>query len=223
MAQIKAVIFDMDGMLIDTETFWQEEERAIFGELGIHITPAMQESTYGLGTYEVVKHWYNYQPWQEPDFQHVVDGIYHRVAKRIHMEAKAKEGVEYILSFFTKKGLPLALASSSPFHMIDIVLDKLNIRNAFQIIHSCEMEAYEKPHPAVYLTTAQRLGIEPVNCLVFEDSFVGLLAAKAARMKSVAIPERTFRHSPKYAIADLQLTSLNDFTEEHFQQLQKTL
>jgi mannitol-1-/sugar-/sorbitol-6-/2-deoxyglucose-6-phosphatase len=218
---IKAVIFDMDGILIDSEDFWQEEERKIFAEKGIDITMEMQVDTYGLGTYEVVKHWYNYKPWGEKNFEAIIEDIYNRVGKRIVSEGKAKQGVHYILDFFKKKGMPIGLASASPLNMIKVVTDKLGITEMFDVVHSCEREHYEKPHPAVYISAAKMLDKEAASCLVFEDSLIGLIAAKAARMKTVSVPHPRHFDNPRYVIADLKLNSLQEFNHTHFEQINK--
>ncbi|MFC2138153.1 HAD-IA family hydrolase, partial [Bacteroidota bacterium] len=101
----------------------------------------------------------------------------------------------------------------------DTSIDKLKIRNYFNMIHSGDEEEYGKPHPVVYINAAKKLRIKSINCLVFEDSLVGVIAAKAARMKVVAIHQNDDDNKPKYAVADLQLDSLTEFTEKHFELL----
>src|SRR5690606_35702669 len=105
------------------------------------------------------------------------------------------------------------LASSSPMELIQTVVGHLGIRPYFQAFYSAENEAYGKPHPAVYLACAQELGSSPLQCIAFEDSITGLIAAKAARMKTVAVPEAHRRSDPRYVLADMRLSSLKEFTE----------
>jgi sugar-phosphatase len=219
---IRAVLFDLDGLLIDSESIWQEEERRVFNELDVPVTAAMQKETYGLGVNELVKYWYDYKPWGEKNFNEIAVEIYQSVTRRIENEGTIKKGVKEVIAFFRAKDVKMAVASSSPMMIIKAGLKKLEMDNTFEVIHSCEFEEYEKPHPAVYINTARKLGIEPVNCLVFEDSFVGLLAAKAARMKAVSVPDPDFAGDKKYGIADIKLSSLLDFNEEIFQQLNAT-
>ncbi|SRR6056297_3183250 len=213
---IRTAIFDMDGLLIDSEAFWQEEERRIFNNLGVDITPDMQYDTYGLGTEEVINHWYKYKPWGEERFNDIKQDIYNSVGERIQNEGTIKNGVHYILNFFIERGIPLALASTSPMLLIDIVMDKFSFRNYFNVIHSCEFEDFEKPHPAVYISTAEKMKVQPTECLVFEDSFVGLIAALAARMKTVSVPDQAYAHEAKYNIADIRLKNLAEFNEQDF-------
>jgi sugar-phosphatase len=110
-----------------------------------------------------------------------------------------------------RAGLQLAVASSSPPRLIEASLARLGLRDHFTEIVSAESEPYGKPHPAVFLTTAARLGVAPTECLVFEDSLNGLVAAKAARMICVAVPERV---DPRFAFADLVLPSLEAFDDD---------
>jgi sugar-phosphatase len=104
--------------------------------------------------------------------------------------------------------------------LIDAVVDKFGIRNYFEILQSAESERYGKPHPGVFLTAAERLGVEPTACLVFEDSLAGLIAGKAARMKVVAVPAPHDVGQPGFAIADLKLRSLRQFGAEELARLQ---
>ncbi len=216
---IRAVIFDMDGLLIDSEIFWQEEERRIFSKLGVPVTEELQRDTYGLGTYEVVKHWYSFKPWGDKNFDAIVAELYDTVARRIVSHGAQKNGVKFILDYFASKELPLAVASSSPMRIINPAIDKLGIRNYFKVIHSCEFEEFEKPHPAVYIAAAKKLACAPSECLVFEDSVIGMIAAKSARMKVCCIPDPKHYSDLRYHVADLKLNSLNEFNEVYFNQI----
>jgi len=88
------------------------------------------------------------------------------------------------------------------------VLAALDLGEAFEVVHSAEDEPYGKPHPGIYLTAAERLGVDPVACVAIEDSVAGVVAAKAARMAAVAVPED--RGDPRFGIADAVLDSLAD-------------
>ncbi|MEM7592429.1 MAG: HAD-IA family hydrolase, partial [Cyanobacteria bacterium P01_A01_bin.83] len=103
--------------------------------------------------------------------------------------------------------------------IIQAALKALNLNNAFVEVYSAESEILGKPHPGVYLTTANKLNVAPQCCLALEDSLNGVLAAKAAQMKCIAIPETSQQDNPKFAIADTILTSLNDLNDEVWQTL----
>jgi sugar-phosphatase len=91
------------------------------------------------------------------------------------------------------------------------VVDKLNIRDYFDLLYSAEFEPYGKPHPGIFITAAKKLGSDPKHCLVIEDSVNGVIAAKAARMLCVAVPEAEKQNDPKFSIADYQLKTLEEF------------
>jgi sugar-phosphatase len=152
----------------------------------------------------------------------VQEEILNGVIRRVQEHGTLLDGVINILQFFVSHHLPLALASSSPLRLIDTVLEKVALHNVFSVVHSAEHEPYGKPHPAVFLSTAEKLGIAPQRCLVIEDSFNGLIAAKAARMKTLVVPMAQ-QHEMRFDIADLKLKSFAEFSQEHWQRLNKTL
>ena len=207
---IRAVIFDMDGVLIDSEPFWQESEIDVFGRAGLSLTREMCLQTMGLRVDEVVVYWRRRHPFDAAPAGTLEDAIIGGVVERILSQGEAKEGAAHALGFFRALGLPVALASSSAYRLIGAVTERLGLAGAFDVVYSAEEEEYGKPHPGVYLTTAQRLGVAPAECLAVEDSFNGVLAAKAARMRCVAVPEPAQRLDPRFVIADVVLDSLAD-------------
>lgn len=216
---IKAVIFDMDGLLIDSEPLWRQTEIEVFSSLGVPINEDNVKNTMGLRTNEVVSHWYKRYPWAGPDQATVAEQIDNGVMAHINESGLPMAGVTEAIAVIDQAGLPMAIASSSTEAIIDAVLNKLKIRGHMQVIHSAQHEPLGKPHPGVYITAAHKMGVEPNECLAFEDSLNGLLAAKAAKMKCIAIPDAEHRGDQRFGIADLQLDSLHDFTSDVLQQL----
>lgn len=214
---IDAAILDMDGLLIDTEPFWQETERQVMKKYGFIFTPEMQQHTFGLRTDEQIKYWYQRNPWPEPDFDRMVEEYETIMLGFYRNNAELMDGAEYIIRFFTDRKMPLALASSSPMLLINAFVDSFGLRKYFDKLISAEYEEFGKPHPAVYISTAKSLGKNPSSCLAFEDSFNGLLAAKSAKMKAVIIPDHRTIDTGKYEIADLRLSSLSEFGEKELQ------
>jgi beta-phosphoglucomutase-like phosphatase (HAD superfamily) len=204
----------MDGLLIDSEPLWQEAELIVFNKVGVPLTLEMTPQTMGLRTDEIVEYWYKRYPWKTPSQQEVSKQIDAAVIKLIRDRGVAKAGVNEAVAICESSGLPIAIASSSPILLIDTVLEKLGIANKIKVVHSAHDEAFGKPHPAVYISTAEELHIHPNHCLAFEDSANGVLAAKAAKMKCIAIPEPEMRNDKRFGIADIILHSLNDFTPE---------
>jgi sugar-phosphatase len=205
---IKAVIFDMDGLLIDSEPYWKIAEKKVFGELGLELDDDLLRQVMGFRLSEVVKHWYNYQPWPNPDFAKTEEAVLTCVMDLIAQHAEALPGVQQLLAYLHERNIPMAVASSSAMRLIEAVVDKLDIRKYFQLLWSAEYEPYGKPHPGIFITAAQKLGIEPSKCLVLEDSVNGLIAAKAARMMCIAVPEHVSFNDKRFAIADIKISSV---------------
>ncbi|MBN1187443.1 MAG: hexitol phosphatase HxpB [Bacteroidales bacterium] len=216
---LKAVVFDMDGVLLDSEPIWQEEERKVFGNLGIELNPSMQEATYGLAPKEMIEHWYNYKPWKDKTHEEVKEELLERVIARVMNGIEPLKGVKNTLKFFKQANLKIGLASSSPMDMIIAVITSLGIAEYFDALCTAEDEDHAKPHPAVYMSAVKMLHVHPSDSLAIEDSFLGVLAAKAARMKVLAVPDKMHFDDPKYVIADLKLPSLQEFNKDHFEYL----
>ena len=204
----------MDGVLIDSEPHWRVAEMEVFAKVNLPLTEEMTYQTMGLRTDEVIGYWYQRFPWQHTSQAEVTDDLNATALRLIAQHAEPLPGVYEILSFLEAKALPLALASSSPMPLIEAVLDKLRIRHYFSVVHSGTLEAKGKPDPAVYLTTARQLGIEPSQCLALEDSVNGMRAAIRAGMQTVVIPAPENHNLPEYNEADLKLMSLLDFDEK---------
>lgn len=201
--KMDAVIFDMDGVLIDSEPLWRQAEVSIFGKFGIHITEEMCFQTTGMRVDEVVRYWSERlgKPETDPWLQ-IETEMVDEVIRLVHLHAEPMKGVLDLLAELQRKNIPLALCSSSPSRLINGVLEALKIRGYFKVVQSAEKEAYGKPHPAVYLQAALQLGMAPERCLAIEDSVNGCISAKAAKMKVVAVPEPHARNDKRYGIAD---------------------
>lgn len=208
---MKAVIFDMDGILIDSEPLWKIAEIKGFGKVGLDLTQTDCEETVGLRIDEVVKMWFKKRPWKGSSCEEVTIDIVNILIDEIKANGKALPGVKEALEICDKSALKIGLATSSYHNIIEAVLDKLDIRHYFEVVHSAEYERHGKPHPAVFLTAAEKLGVSPLECLVIEDSLNGVVAAKAARMKVIAVPEQSHAYNPKLMLADKILDSLHDF------------
>ena len=201
----------MDGLLIDSEPLWEAAEMVIFPEVGVPLTPVLKKETTGLRTEEIVDHWHSRYPWSEPPVSAVATRLIERLRELVQERGAAREGAYQALEVCSNAGLPMAIASSSPLALIWSVLDKLAIRQYFNVVQSAEHEPFGKPHPGVYIATAQRLGVRPDQCLAFEDSPNGVLSAKAAKMTCIAVPDEALREHRAFCIADRVLGSLAEF------------
>ncbi|MEH0154173.1 hexitol phosphatase HxpB [Limibacter armeniacum] len=214
---IKGVILDMDGLLIDSEPYWREALINVMKGVGIELTPERARLTMGLRTEEIVEYWYQVEPWAHKATGEVAEEIVTESLRLILEKAAVMPGVHELINFVKQEGLRLGLASSSPMNMIKAIVPKIGIENELEVLRSGDQEKLAKPHPDVFIHAAEELGLRPNECLVFEDSFNGLLAAKAAKMKAVVVPEDY--DDPRFVIADLKLRSLEEFTAIHFEEL----
>ncbi len=213
---IEAIIYDMDGILVDSEPFWRIAMIKGFNDVGVEFTEEDCRLTTGQRFDEVVEFWYHKKPWQEKSVKQLEKDVIDNLCEMLMENGKAMTGVEYSLDLAKKHQLKIGLATSSSWQIVDTVLKKLGVKEYFSAIESAEHLPYGKPHPEVFLNCASALGIKPQNCLVIEDSVNGVLAGKAARMKVVAIPEEENKHNPKFIIADYKLNSLLELSENHF-------
>jgi sugar-phosphatase len=218
--KIKAVIFDMDGILIDSEHLWQQTERAIFGDLGFELTDELLVQTRGLRTEEMVAHWSARFPLDGINQADLMEDYDKRMVETMLREVPLMEGARELIGFFRDRGMPVALATCSTHEHIDAVMEKHGLRDSFDLLVSAAKNMQGKPHPEVYLHTAEKLNIDPTFCLAFEDSFFGLISAKAARMKVVAMPDSSEYDQARFGAADLKIRSLTEFTPELFEKLQ---
>jgi sugar-phosphatase len=207
----QAAIFDMDGLLIDSEPLWQEAEIACFRDIGVPVTRELCRATAGFRIDEVIRRWHSMFQWQTPGIEEMVTRVLAAVTSLIQERGEALPGVYSTLARLRAAGLPLAIASSSPPQLIEAVVDRLGIGPQLQLTHSGLDEERGKPDPAVFLTTARRLGADPERCLVFEDAPAGVLAGRRAGMHVIAVPSVFDRHDPGFDGAALVLDSLDEF------------
>jgi sugar-phosphatase len=213
-AEFVASIFDMDGLLIDSEVLWHEAEIEILGALGVPLAAEGCRTTKGMFVHEVTSHWYARYPWSGPKPAEVAVTIVDRVIELIRTKGRLKPGAVEAIDLCAGRGLGLAVASSSEYRLIDAALSHFSLRARFSVIHSAEEEAYGKPHPAVFLSAAVRLGAPPKQCVVWEDAPAGVVAAKAASMACIAVPEPGEGHHPAFGLADLVVDSLLDVDDD---------
>jgi sugar-phosphatase len=207
-----ASIFDMDGLLVDSEILWHAAELEILVPLGAPIDADATRTTKGMFVREVVSHYHGLAPWVGPSIDDVVDAVLDRVGELVEERGRLLPGATRALSLCASLG-PVALASSTPRRLIDKTMRHFGLDGEFEVIHSAEDEPFGKPHPGVFLTTATLLGVAPPACLVFEDSAAGVLAASAAAMGCVAVPAADERGQAAFAGATLVLDSLADLDE----------
>jgi mannitol-1-/sugar-/sorbitol-6-/2-deoxyglucose-6-phosphatase len=208
---IEAVVFDMDGVLVDSEPIWRAVEREIFAGVGIEVTDEDLLGTMGVRVGDVVERWHRRSPWDEPSREDVarsiVDGVAHAIEREGSFNQEAIRAIDYVEGL----GLRLALASSSPMRLIRSVLSLGGLVDRFEVVLSAEDEDRGKPDPAVYLAAARELGLPSERCLAVEDSINGVRSAKAAGMICVAVPVSGVTDG--FEEADLVLGSIAEFDD----------
>lgn len=208
-----AVIFDMDGVLTDSEPLWKIAMEEVFRSVGCPLTRKDFQKTVGLRIDEVCEYWYAHTGWEGATPKDVENRIMLRMVELIHENGEPLPGVLETTAYLQEIGMKIGLATSSYTVLIDAVLETLGIRDRFDEIQSAENEEFGKPHPAVYMTVANRLNVDSTRCLVIEDSLNGIISGKAAKMKVVCIPEKTHHPEPKLIVADYQFDDMLLFLE----------
>jgi sugar-phosphatase len=216
LEQFQAAIFDMDGLLIDSEPFWKRAERESFAEVGIEVTEEMSNVTSPMTTAEVAAHWYAFRPWVGRSMRDLENAVIARVRELISHQGRPLPGVREILHACRSRGWRIALASNSPLTLCEHVVDALDLRPSFDVILSADQVTRGKPAPDIYREAARRLESPPSQCVVFEDSVSGVLAARAAGMVVVAIPSAAQALEQAEPDAHAVFPSLLSFWETHF-------
>lgn len=217
---LNTVIFDMDGLLIDSEPCWEEAGAETLKQYGIVLTNQQYQTTTGLRTKEWIDWWFTHFNIDKSFSTAAGDTIVAQALEKIKADGVCMPGVEYIFNFFKERNFHIGLATSSPVELIKIVTEKLKIHHLIEAYSSAEELEHSKPHPQVYLNCAEKLNVSPLQCVCFEDSFNGMISAKAARMKCVVVPAPQQWHEDRWGAADLKLASLTDFNDELLKQLQ---
>jgi HAD superfamily hydrolase (TIGR01509 family) len=215
---IEAVIFDLDGVLIDSEPVWEEVRRQVVASHGGHWAPDTQSRLMGMSTGE----WARYlsadlgvqlSPAQVADI--VVSQLASRYRERLPWMTGAAETVRALADRW-----PLGLASSAPLSLIETVLDAGGLRQFFKVAMSTEQVPHGKPAPDIYLAVAERLGVSPGSCAAVEDSSNGLRSAAAAGCQVIAVPHPVYPPAPDaLARARVTLSSITELTSDLVEEL----
>lgn len=212
---MKSVIFDMDGVLVNSEPLWQRAEKEIFTSLGVAMNAQLCEQTQKMTTNEAAKFWYKITPWGDNiSIEKSEIMVIDRVISLIESEDCAIPGIARFIENLKKSDIQIGLATNSPYDIIPVVLKKLDLVEYFDTICSSEHVKRGKPMPDVYLKALERLNEKPTNSLAIEDSNSGIRAAKRAGMKVAAFTNRN-----KNLIIENVDLSISDFKRINYERL----
>ncbi|WGE35212.1 hexitol phosphatase HxpB [Actinobacillus genomosp. 1] len=214
----KAFIFDMDGVLIDSEPLWQQTELDLLHGYGIPITEQELARTRGMPSVPVLR--YASELYQKPlDIEKVAQELLDLAISNILKAKPLMKGVTETLELLARHDIKIAIASASPRYMLDNIVQSCGIADYFSYIASGAELAYSKPHPAVYLQAAKGLGIEPAECVGIEDSKPGMISVKAASMSCIVIPNELDFHENYWALADFKLAKMYEINPQFLARL----
>ena len=208
---IEAVLFDLDGVIIDSEPVWEQVRRQVVAEHGGHWAPDAQQRLMGMSTGE----WARYLS-QDLGVGLPPPAVAAMVIER--MQARYRDGVPLMPGAAgavrrLAARWPLGLASSSPPALIDAVLDGAGLRECFRVTLSTEQVSHGKPAPDIYLAVTGQLGCPPERCAAVEDSTNGLRSAASAGLQVIAVPHPRYPPEPAALhAARLVLTGLDGLT-----------
>jgi len=213
-----AVIFDFDGTILDSETAEFESHRRFFAEHGVELTE--EEWCTGIGIVLPPTHWWEWlcsRSAAPPDYARFREATRAYFNEHVRMEPMA--GIGTLLSALVAGNVPRAVASAASSDWVTRALTALGLAASFDAVVTRNDVVRPKPAPDVYLEAARRLRTDPAHCVTLEDSGPGLAAARAAGMRTVAIPHRLNRRTHDFDGADLFLSSAAELTLERLRAL----
>lgn len=215
---LRACIFDMDGVLIDTEPVWRRVERDVFGRVGIELSDEQLRETWGMRIEEVVDHWYRVRPWDGVRPKAVQRAIVREMVEHVEREGEPLPGAVEAITAAREAGMRVGIASSSSRELIDAVIARLGIGALVDGVCTADDEVLGKPDPGVYTSAARLLDVPPADCVAVEDSPAGLRSAKAAGMLCIVVLTEAVPREQIVA-ADATLRSLHELNPDLFQRL----
>lgn len=216
-----AAIFDMDGLLLDTEPLWGVSMLKVAEQYQVPVGPDFFKYTTGLRIYEVTAFWKERFPWPgNASSQQLADDILDDIIALSKAEGDVMPGALQALQWLRSDGIKIGLATSSPTRMLDALIDHFGLRSYFDVLTSADTAIFGKPHPEVYMQCAHALNEAAWNCIALEDSVNGMISAKAARMKAIVIPEEARFDDPRFGLADAKLHSLEELNANVWRQVE---
>lgn len=188
IATVGGIIFDMDGVLSDTQPIHSRVESELLRQHGIELSAdEITREFAGTSSEEMFPQVFGRYGKRVDHLQELVERKWQMMTKICRGRIRPMPGALDLVAALRQRGLPLAVASSSTRFYIEMVLEELGLRNAFRVIVSADEVAHGKPDPDIFLLAAERLGVPPQSCLVIEDSVSGMRAARSAGMYCIGL------------------------------------
>ncbi|WP_340607668.1 hexitol phosphatase HxpB [Xenorhabdus bharatensis] len=207
---MKAVIFDMDGVLIDSEPLWKKSGMLILNHYGIPITYDEMLSMAGIPVSGMIDRACRLYNKNNLNKSKIEKELFHKGVELILSEKPLMDGVVECLELLVKRNIKIGIASASPLSFLLKIVEQCGIDNYFDYISSAEDMPYNKPHPMVYLNAAEKLNVLPTECIGIEDSKTGMISVKAASMKCIVIPNNIEYNHSYWDVSDWKIKSIHE-------------
>ncbi|PHM54471.1 phosphatase [Xenorhabdus sp. KK7.4] len=207
---MKAVIFDMDGVLINSEPLWKKSGMLVLNHYGVPVTYDEMFNMTGIpvpGMVDRVCQLYNKNDLNKSE---IVKDFFNKGIELILTEKPIMDGVVECLELLAQKNIKIGIASASPLSLLLNIVEQCDIAKYFDYISSADDMPYNKPHPMVYLNAAEKLNVSPKECIGIEDSKTGMIAVKAASMKCVVIPNSIEYDHSYWDVADWKIKTISE-------------
>ncbi len=210
---INGVIFDMDGLMFDTECMWATFWEPALAELGLPYKEGLAEAargTAGENSRKVVRSFYG----EDCNAEAILDNLHKVADKAFEPPVPKKPGIDELLAWLDEQQIPMAVASSSREKSIRHHLDNWDMTHYFKVIVSGQHVTRSKPDPEIFLLAAEKLGVEPKHCLVLEDSYNGVRAGAAGGFVTVMVPDLMQPDDEMRSLYTMECKSLNEVLEK---------
>lgn len=215
LKDIEAILFDLDGSLVDSMWMWREIDIEYLGKFGIPLPERLQSDIEGMSFTETAV--YFKERFHLPDsVEQIMDDWNQMAWDKYSHEVPLKNGVRELIAHCIRNGIKLGIATSNSRALVENVINAHELMDAFDsIVTGCEVDK-GKPAPDIYLEAARRCGAAPEKCLVFEDIVPGILAGKSAGMKVCAVDDLYSKHQneEKKRLADYFITDYFEIATE---------
>lgn len=221
LENIDAVIFDMDGTLVDSMWIWVAVDEEYLKKYHLTEPETFHEDMEGMSYLEVAEYYHRVFPTLSRTVQEIMDEWHGMAYDKYMHEVPLKKGVKEFIETMRREGRKIGMATSNTRKLVDDTLDALGIAELFDVVKTSEEAGAGKPAPDVYLYTAQELGVAPEHCLVFEDVPAGIMAGKNAGMRVCAV-EDDFSAPlvvKKRALADYYIQDYEDIKKQIYEVL----